>query len=112
MIEAFNTQCSPALDKCDATGRDADYSAADDACYSAVEGPLSDVQNCVYNIRGLAYAPPSYYIDWLSHNQDAVGNKTAYKASNDDIFNRSISTGNGKSRTTSPHPSVRKTKLT
>ncbi|KAL5395409.1 hypothetical protein PMIN02_004098 [Paraphaeosphaeria minitans] len=44
------TKCVPALDNCD------------DICYSAVDGPLFGLTEYTYDVRGLAYMPPSYYI--------------------------------------------------
>ncbi|PVI00801.1 alpha/beta-hydrolase [Periconia macrospinosa] len=89
----YESECAPALHTCEETDTDADCANADDKCYSAVEGPLGDLQEYVYDVRGMAFAPPTTYIEWLGKNVDAVGNRTEYRSSSNAIFNRFIGTG-------------------
>ncbi|KAJ4293176.1 hypothetical protein N0V90_008458 [Kalmusia sp. IMI 367209] len=89
----YKRDCAPALDACDEKGGDAVCSAADDSCYNVVEGPLTDLLDYPYDIRGLGYVPPSYYMQWFGLVKEKLGNETAYISSSNAIFNRFIGTG-------------------
>lgn len=104
-IQAYEDNCVPALETCRDTELDEDCSAADDACWSAVEGPLTDIIGYAYDVRGEEYAPPEAYKAWLVNGtvpptevtvSEAIGAKTTYLANSDDVFFRFIGTGDSE----------------
>ncbi|KAH7018179.1 Alpha/Beta hydrolase protein [Microdochium trichocladiopsis] len=105
-IKAYESQCVPALNQCRATETEKDCSAADDACYVAVEEPMARAAGYVYDVRGREeFAPPETYASWLVNGtvqvtgkedvpvSKAIGAQTVYHAGSDDVFGRFISTG-------------------
>lgn len=83
-INAFNTACLPDLNSCASSGSDSACSSASDACYNAIEGPLSQVGDFdVYDIRAPSNdpQPPETYINYLTSSAvvKAIGAKSTYQ---------------------------------
>ena len=105
-LDAYRTQCAPALAQCRASGSDSDCQASDSACYNAVEGPLSSgtanggvasYDFDVYDIRQPSNDafPPKTYSTYLTDPTvvKAIGARSAYQECPNGPYQKFASTG-------------------
>ena len=83
-LATYQSSCVPALDQCAKSGSNIDCAGAETACYSDIEGPLSQVSDFdVYDIRQPSNDsyPPKQYATYLQRStiQNAIGAKTTYQ---------------------------------
>ena len=96
--QALNSQCLPALQQCASSGSNSDCSNADNACYEAVEGPISSDSNFdVYDVRLASNAvdPPETYATYLARSDvtSKIGAKSKYTECPDGAYEKFSSTG-------------------
>lgn len=97
-INAYNSKCAPALAKCKSTGSNSDCENSDNACYNAIEGPLSQSGDFdVYDIRAPSNDPnpPETYATYLT-NADvvkAIGAQSTYQECPNAPYQKFSSTG-------------------
>lgn len=109
-LNAYNTQCLPALQSCPAvTGTNTACENADSACYSAVEGPLSSVADFdVYDIRAPSNDPnpPETYVSYLQSPAvvKAIGAQSTYQECPNAPYQKFSSTGDGLLTPSPPFP--------
>lgn len=94
----LDNSCLPALSQCAASGSDSDCSNADNACYNAVEGPVSqDSDFDVYDVRlgSDAVDPPETYADYLGRSdvKSAIGAQSTYTECSNSAGNKFSPTG-------------------
>ncbi|KAH8815534.1 carboxypeptidase-like protein S1 [Xylogone sp. PMI_703] len=83
-INTYNSRCVPALQQCTSTtGSNSACVNADNTCFNAIEGPLSEVGNFdVYDIRAPSNDPnpPETYVRYLQSSSvvAAIGAKSTY----------------------------------
>ena len=83
-INTYNSKCAPALAKCKSSGSNTDCVNSDNACYNAIEGPLSQSGDFdVYDIRAPSNDPnpPETYATYLTNSAvtKAIGAQSTYQ---------------------------------
>ena len=105
-MNAYTSQCAPAIQQCQSSGSNSDCSNAVNTCYNGIEGPLSaDTANGgvasydfdVYDIREPSNDPypPSTYQTWLqtASVMKAIGAKVKYTECANGPYNAFATTG-------------------
>lgn len=97
-MNAYKTKCQPKLQACYKSGSNADCTAADTACYSAIEDPLASIGDYdVYDIRAPSNdpEPPANYAKYLTNAAvvKAIGAKSTYQECPNAPYNKFSSTG-------------------
>ncbi|KAL9103037.1 MAG: hypothetical protein Q9163_001896, partial [Psora crenata] len=105
-LDANSRTCAPALAKCRSTGSNADCTASDNACYNAIEGPLSTSTSNggassydfdVYDIRQPSNDPypPETYATYLTQPSvvQAIGAQSPYTECANEPYQDISSTG-------------------
>lgn len=109
-LSAYSSQCAPALSKCHSSGSNTDCVNSDNACYNAIEGPLSSSDPSqggvalydfdVYDIRQPSNNPypPSTYSTYLAQPAvvKAIGAKNSYQECPNAPYQKFASTGDSK----------------
>lgn len=95
---ALNSQCLPALKQCAASGSNSDCTNADNACYDAVEGPITQASDFdVYDVRldSNADDPPETYADYLARSDvtSKIGARSKYTECPNGAYQKFSSTG-------------------
>ncbi|KAK8075683.1 Carboxypeptidase s1 [Apiospora hydei] len=85
LYDIFDKRCKPALDKCVATGGDAECADADSICINEVDGPISAATDFdTYDIRQPSKDPfpPNTYVDYLRRPDvmQKIGAKARYES--------------------------------
>lgn len=101
-IDAYNSQCKPAITPCtDTAGSDSQCARADGSCRQAVEDPLEESANFdVYDIRADQDSfPPGTYSSYLNSAavKRAIGATSQYAECGDSDI------GSSDSKSTYPH---------
>ncbi|KAM3070553.1 hypothetical protein ACMFMF_008006 [Clarireedia jacksonii] len=83
-LNTYNSQCLPALQKCTSTtGSNSACVSADDVCYDDIEGPLSNGNFDVYDIREPSNDPypPETYVTYLQSSsvRTKIGAASTYQ---------------------------------
>lgn len=105
-LNAYSSNCAPALAKCKASASNADCTASDNACSNAIEGPLSASKANggdaaydfdVYDIRAPSNDPnpPETYATYLTNAAvvKAIGAKSTYTECPSGPYQKFASTG-------------------
>ncbi|KAF8273243.1 carboxypeptidase-like protein S1 [Lactarius quietus] len=94
---AYNEDCLPELNTCISTGTDKDCKNADNTCYNDIEGPISEGNFDVYDLRAPANDsfPPETYVTYLrkSSIQAQIGAQQLYQECPDAPYEKFTTTG-------------------
>ncbi|KAN0139051.1 putative carboxypeptidase S1 [Lactarius tabidus] len=94
---AYNTACVPALNTCISTGTNKDCENADNTCFNDIEGPISEGNFDVYDLRAPANDPfpPETYVSYLQESsiQTKIGAQQLYQECPDAPYEKFVSTG-------------------
>jgi carboxypeptidase C (cathepsin A) len=110
-LDSYNSDCLPALQQCTATtGNDQACIDADNTCYDEIEGPISQGNFDVYDIREPSNDPypPGTYATYLQSSAvvSAIGAKSTYTECPNGPYQKFANTGDGRpfrsSRSISP----------
>ncbi|KAI9709683.1 MAG: hypothetical protein M1820_003085 [Bogoriella megaspora] len=96
-LNTYNSQCKPAVQSCYNTGTNSACESADTTCYNDIEGPLSEGNFDVYDIRAPSNDPnpPETYVTYLQKSNvvSAIGAKSTYQECPNAPYNKFSSTG-------------------
>jgi carboxypeptidase C (cathepsin A) len=100
----YTSKCLPLLQKCTTTtGSNSACENADNTCYNDIEGPLSNADFDVYDIREPSDDPypPETYVNYLQSSavMSAIGAQSTYAECPDAPYEKFVNTGDGKSHT-------------
>ena len=98
----YQSQCLPYLQKCTGvTGSNSACNTADNDCYNAIEGPISNADFDVYDIRAPSNDPnpPETYVTYLQSSSvvKAIGAKSTYAECPNAPGDKIDATGDGMS---------------
>ncbi|KAK8064528.1 carboxypeptidase S1 [Apiospora phragmitis] len=85
LYEVFDARCGPALDKCVATGGDAECADADSICINEIDNPIAAITDFdTYDVRQPSQDPfpPNTYVDYLRRPEvmQKIGAKVRFEA--------------------------------
>ena len=105
-LNAYNSQCTPALARCKSSGSNTDCRNSVDTCYNTIEGPLSSSTSNggvaaydfnVYDIRVPSNDPnpPETYVNYLRQSSvaKAIGAQSTYQECPNAPYQKFASTG-------------------
>jgi hypothetical protein len=98
---ALNNDCLPALNQCKSSGSNSACSNAENTCYNDIEGPISQGNFDVYDIRQPQNDPypPETYMTYLqtASIQKKIGAQVKYQECPSAPYNKFAATGDSKS---------------
>ena len=99
-MNSYNSDCLPSLEECTSTtGNNAACEDADNTCYNDIEGPISEGNFDVYDIREPSNDPypPETYVTYLQTSSvvNAIGAKSTYTECPDAPYEKFANTGDG-----------------
>ena len=96
----YNSQCLPALQKCtsiSSTSQNSACESADNTCYGDIEGPISNANFDVYDVRAPSNDPnpPETYATYLKSSAvtKAIGAQSTYQECANAPYNKFAATG-------------------
>jgi carboxypeptidase C (cathepsin A) len=97
-LNTYTNQCLPALKQCSSTtGSNSACENAENTCYDGIEGPISEGNFDVYDVREPSNDPypPETYATYLTQSSvvSAIGAKTTYQECPNAPYNKFSSTG-------------------
>jgi carboxypeptidase C (cathepsin A) len=96
---SYNQKCFPALNTCISSGTNKICENADNTCYDDIEGPISEGNFDVYDLRAPANDPfpPETYVSYLQQSsiQTQIGAQQEYQECPDAPYEKFVSTGDG-----------------
>ena len=97
---SYNANCLPALNTCISTGTNKDCENADNTCFNDIEGPISQGNFDVYDLRAPSNDPfpPETYVSYLQQSsiQTQIGAQQVYQECPNAPFNKFQTTGDGR----------------
>ncbi|KAH9178171.1 carboxypeptidase-like protein S1 [Lactarius sanguifluus] len=94
---SYNQDCGPALNTCASSGTDTACENADNICFNEIEGPISQGNFDVYDLRAKANDafPPETYVSYLRQSsiQTKIGAQQVYQECPDAPFFKFQATG-------------------
>jgi hypothetical protein len=99
-LSTYNSECLPLLKECTSTtGENSACENADNTCYDDIEGPISNANFDVYDIREPSNDPypPETYVNYLQSSAvvSAIGAKSTYTECPDAPYEKFAGTGDG-----------------
>lgn len=100
-LSNFNSKCLPKIQSCVSSGTNSACTAADTACYNAIEGPLANIADFdVYDVRAKSNdpEPPQNYATYLTNAAvvKAIGAQSTYQECPNAPYNKFAATGDSK----------------
>ncbi|KAF1994320.1 putative carboxypeptidase S1 [Amniculicola lignicola CBS 123094] len=97
-LSTFNSKCLPKIQACTSSGTNSACTAADTACYNAIEGPLANIADFnVYDVRARSNdpEPPQNYVTYLTNAAvvKAIGAQSTYQECPNAPYNKFAATG-------------------
>ena len=97
---SYNQNCVPALNSCASSGTNSACENADNTCYNDIEGPISEGNFDVYDLRAPSNDPfpPETYVSYLQQSsiQTKIGAQQLYQECPDAPYEKFASTGDGR----------------
>jgi hypothetical protein len=99
-MSSYTSDCLPAIQSCKSSGSNSACENADSVCYDDIEGPISEGNFDVYDIREPSNDPypPETYVSYLQSSSvvKAIGAKSTYQECPNAPYNKFANTGDGK----------------